>query len=315
MNQYKAFQRNIAFVQSELKEELANDKVLFEKEEQKRKASIEVRKMAQTMPPLPSSTRPFVAISEGPGNPRAALLAAIRQRGISDANTSSHSSNPVSTSQQCSIPNANPMKEALLAQIRQKGSQEPSSSIVLTVTPPAPPIAGQGHMRNALLAQIRAKSNNNSSHEGEMLNRSSTDHAALLSAIRGAKLNPKTPNESSRTNDTVEQEFVPRVYSELRNVFISKIKKRLAHIQTAFEEVDIEVDTMNSEWEATARYFGEEPTNSSSEYVMNLLNRFIMDVKVAKSLLFRKGLMFTSDSQSLLPRARTLYLDEFSCIV
>lgn len=83
--------------------------------------------------------------------------------------------------------------------------------------------------------------------------------------------------------------------------FIVDMRQRLLDIKAAYEDLEMELEAMNGAWESTARYLGEDPSSSSSEYIFSLLNRFRLDVKVVKSLLFRKGLSFASDLQSLLP--------------
>ncbi|KAE9146115.1 hypothetical protein PF006_g9089 [Phytophthora fragariae] len=79
--------------------------------------------------------------------------------------------------------------------------------------------------------------------------------------------------------------------------------KRFSNVISAFEDVEMELETLHSVWDGTARYLAEDPVGSSSEYVFGLLNRFLLDVKVAKSLLFRKGLSFANEANAVLPHA------------
>ncbi|RLN91683.1 hypothetical protein BBJ28_00001695 [Nothophytophthora sp. Chile5] len=104
------------------------------------------------------------------------------------------------------------------------------------------------------------------------------------------------------TNGTKGEQYEAREY-KMESSFIDIMRGRLMNIKVAFEDVEMEVETLNSVWEATARYLAEDPAGSSSEYVFNLLNRFLLDVKVAKSLLFRKGLSFATEANALLPHA------------
>ncbi|EGZ28473.1 hypothetical protein PHYSODRAFT_309337 [Phytophthora sojae] len=81
------------------------------------------------------------------------------------------------------------------------------------------------------------------------------------------------------------------------------MRDRLMNIKTVFEDVEMELETLHSVWDGAARYLAEDPAGSSSEYVFGLLNRFLLDVKVAKTLLFRKGLSFANEANALLPHA------------
>lgn len=92
----------------------------------------------------------------------------------------------------------------------------------------------------------------------------------------------------------------------MQSKFIEVMREALLRMKTSVEDVELEMETLQSVWEATARYLGEDPEGSSSEYVLSLLNRFLLDVKVAKSLLFRKGMRFAGDfaASHLLPDAR-----------
>ncbi|GLD94949.1 hypothetical protein PINS_up003574 [Pythium insidiosum] len=92
-----------------------------------------------------------------------------------------------------------------------------------------------------------------------------------------------------------------RRYSNLifdENKFVSTMREHVLRLKAAAEEVEAEVETMSSVWESTCIYLGENPASCASDYALGLLNRFILDVKVAKSLLARQGLKFTMDTFS-----------------
>ncbi|RLN89230.1 hypothetical protein BBJ28_00002613 [Nothophytophthora sp. Chile5] len=128
---------------------------------------------------------------------------------------------------------------------------------------------------------------------------------ALLAAIRGRSAEAQGEQQIANgraTNDAKGEQYEPREY-KMESSFITIMRERLMNIKVAFEDVEMEVETLSSVWEATARYLAEDPAGSSSEYVFNLLNRFLLDVKVAKSLLFRKGLSFATEANALLPHA------------
>ncbi|POM65848.1 Hypothetical protein PHPALM_18381 [Phytophthora palmivora] len=81
------------------------------------------------------------------------------------------------------------------------------------------------------------------------------------------------------------------------------MRERLMNIKAIYEDIEMELETLHSVWEGMARYLAEDPIGSSTEYVFGLLNRFLLDVKVAKTLLFRKGVSFVSEANTLLPHA------------
>ncbi|KAE9036891.1 hypothetical protein PR002_g6852 [Phytophthora rubi] len=105
-----------------------------------------------------------------------------------------------------------------------------------------------------------------------------------------------------RGEGTEDLKFQPHQY-KMESNFISVMRDRLLNIKAAFEDVEMELETLHSVWDGTARYLAEDPVGSSSEYVFGLLNRFLLDVKVAKSLLFRKGLSFANEANAVLPHA------------
>ncbi|KAG6609927.1 Formin protein 6 [Phytophthora cinnamomi] len=104
--------------------------------------------------------------------------------------------------------------------------------------------------------------------------------------------------EAKRFSNT----FEPRHY-KMESKFISVMRERLMNIKAVFEDVEMELESLHSVWDGTARYLAEDPSGSSSEYVFGLLNRFLLDFKVAKTLLFRKGLSFANEANTLLPHA------------
>ncbi|KAF1332033.1 hypothetical protein FI667_g3888, partial [Globisporangium splendens] len=231
-------------------------------------------------------------------DPRLALMEAIAKRGQANSD--------VNDSEQNGVPE-NP-RAALFAAITQRKQQ--SSDAESDQVPAAPIQNGNGH--SALLASIRQRQNTPENEESnsseEPPKPPASPQAALLAAIRGSlpekpsKEDSSVPMAASNGKIGGSAQFVPRDY-KMESKFISDMRQRLLEIKMAHEDLEMDLETMNSVWEATARYLGEDPGASSSEYIFNLLNRFRLDVKVVKTLLFRKGLSFTNDLQSLLPNA------------
>uniref|UniRef100_K3WPW1 FH2 domain-containing protein n=1 Tax=Globisporangium ultimum (strain ATCC 200006 / CBS 805.95 / DAOM BR144) TaxID=431595 RepID=K3WPW1_GLOUD len=228
-------------------------------------------------------------------NARSALMNAIAKRGQVNSD--------VKESEQNGVPE-NP-RAALFAAITQRKQQ--SSNAEGAQAPVSSVQNSNGH--STLLASIRQRQSTLENKESSSSQEPPVNpQAALLAAIRGGL--PKEPlNQDSSvpmaTSDDKsggDAQFVPRDY-KMESKFISDMRQRLLEIKTAYEDLEMELETMNSAWEATARYLGEDLGASSSEYIFNLLNRFRLDVKVVKTLLFRKGLSFANDLQALLPNA------------
>lgn len=212
-----------------------------------------------------------------PGNPRAALLSAIQKR--NDSSSSSSGAAPAST-------------------------QEPSAS--------------GGNSHTALLAAIRQRQDGSSgspTSSDRAAQAPMNPQAALLAAIQRGRSKPQSPPGDGDADTNARQnggapvaEYMPREYT-MESKFIADMRQRLLAIKSTYEDLEMELEAMNSAWEATARYLGEDPSGSSSEYIFNLLNRFRLDVKVVKSLLFRKGLSFASDLHALLPNACRCFVE------
>ncbi|TYZ64843.1 hypothetical protein PybrP1_008146 [[Pythium] brassicae (nom. inval.)] len=121
-----------------------------------------------------------------------------------------------------------------------------------------------------------------------------------ISQVEAEITEEMVPTNDGALSSASSAKFVPHEYT-MNSKFIVDMRQRLLDIKAAYEDVELELEAMTAAWEATARYLGEDPSSSSSEYTFNLLNRFRLDVKVVKSLLFRKGLNFANDLQTLLP--------------
>ncbi|RMX63543.1 hypothetical protein DD238_004944 [Peronospora effusa] len=133
--------------------------------------------------------------------------------------------------------------------------------------------------------------------------------AALLAAIRQRSSKPNRDMLKDGVNDSSidDEDLEPRQY-QMKSKFISVMRERLLIIKTAFEDIEMNLDTLHSVWDGTARYLAEDSSASSSEYVFGLLNRFLLDVKVAKTLLFRKGLSFANEASIFVPDACTYHI-------
>ncbi|KAI9995753.1 hypothetical protein PInf_012821 [Phytophthora infestans] len=157
--------------------------------------------------------------------------------------------------------------------------------------------------RSALLASIKQRHSDSAADQNGAF--TLDPQAALLVAIWQQA---KKPMDSMPTGNGVggsskeDEEFEPRQY-KMDSKFISIMRERLMSIKAAFEDIEMDLEALHSVWEGTARYLAEDSCASSTEYVFGLLNRFLLDVKVAKTLLFRKGLNFASEANALLPRA------------
>ncbi|CAI5736512.1 unnamed protein product [Peronospora destructor] len=132
----------------------------------------------------------------------------------------------------------------------------------------------------------------------------SNSQAALLAAIRQRSSKPNRDMLKDGVNDSSidDEDFEPRQY-QMKCKFVSVMRERLMIIKNAFEDIKMNLETLHSVWDGTARYLAEDSSASSSEYVFGLLNRFLLDVKVAKTLLFRKGLSFVSEASTFVPDA------------
>lgn len=306
----------------------------FDKDEAKRKQQIQSSGLPRHPKPLPSPQKNNDANSAH--NSRSALLSAIKQRnpeappfegnsqsavGIVKGNSHqsllasirAHEDGERSTNESEKVLPAGstlsqlPGRSALLDAIRKRDlpSQEPETKDQAANT------------RSQLLASIaRMKSNRDADEDKDSAAKVSPIilQAAHLAAIRSGSLKKMSPSktESESSFESVSpsngtnavEKFIPREYSIENNKFITVMRDRLMTIKAEFEDLEMETETMISEWEATARYLGEDGSTSTSEYVFSMLNRFVLDVKVAKSLLFRKGMSFSVESSRLLPNAR-----------
>jgi hypothetical protein len=219
--------------------------------------------------------------SSASSSSRAAMLSAIQsqpRRNLDE--TSGGLENPPDQAQGA--------RSSLLAAIRQRPST-PSPSV------------GSTDPRSVLLAPDDGGIDD--VQKGQSAGRGGGSQAALLAAIRQRSVQPKQEGQSEiRADGAADEEFEPRPY-RMESNFISTMKERLMSIKATFEDIEMELESLHSVWDGTARYLAEDPTGSSSEYVFGLLNRFLLDVKVAKTLLFRKGLSFASEANALLPHA------------
>ncbi|DAZ95906.1 TPA: LOW QUALITY PROTEIN: hypothetical protein N0F65_012617 [Lagenidium giganteum] len=197
-----------------------------------------------------------------PLDPRAALFASIRQRSKNDLDTT-NSDSAETPKKLCNVEDSH-------------GASENQNA------------------RSALLEGIRNRASNSST---------SNPRANLLAAIRGA--GPARQSSESalgtKASELTTEQSVRRTYVLGTNRFITVMRDRLLTIKAAFEELEVEIDAMRVAWESTSRYLGEDPASCPSTYAMNLLNRFMLDVKVAKSLLARKGLRFANGAEALFP--------------
>ncbi|KAE9036892.1 hypothetical protein PR002_g6852 [Phytophthora rubi] len=195
--------------------------------------------------------------------------------------------------------NVDEVRSSLLSAIRQRGQSKLASA------------SDSNDIRSALLASIQLRRGgpsakiNVTADQGEYYSPGSDSQAALLAAIRQQARKPKPgihPLSGVDSAGTEDLKFQPHQY-KMESNFISVMRDRLLNIKAAFEDVEMELETLHSVWDGTARYLAEDPVGSSSEYVFGLLNRFLLDVKVAKSLLFRKGLSFANEANAVLPHA------------
>lgn len=249
--------------------------------------------------------------ADAPPAARSALLAAIRQRGpetdYHDTTTGTSATDTVSSSNG-SVTETGVQRSALLAAIRRRQPSEDGS----TQSQESPHRPGSQSSpqdgRAAMLAAITQRGSGSIA----------TPPSGLLAAIQTHKKGSEehTSHAASEPGSRPPAQYVPREY-KMRSKFTAVMREALLRMKTTAEDVEMEMETLQSVWEATARYLGEDPEGSSSEYVLSLLNRFLLDVKVAKSLLFRKGMRFAGDlaGSHLLPDARTCISLRSSSIV
>lgn len=348
----RTLQHEIGNLQTEIKEDMANDRARFDREEYQRKRAFEQRQQHVQMPPVPmppGSHAPFSSI------PQHALLAAIRQRNGEPDSSKPKNSTSTDISQ---TPNGksdtatanSSARMAMLAGIKQRSpfgqplhitkSGPPQQDLEIPIhynlaqastnATESTPESG----RASLLAAIKQRGDRNGCGAGPTIllnensakdttenpihvkskDKPSSGRASLLAAIKQREgsvsvksLGPNTDNVtnvSGRTGISSEK-YVPREYN-IRSAYIPVMRNILMGMKSDIEDLELEMENLQSLWEATARYVGEEISGTSSEYVFSLLHRFVLDVKVAKSLLFRKGMRFSTENGALhlLPDAR-----------
>ncbi|KAG7384586.1 hypothetical protein PHYPSEUDO_002486 [Phytophthora pseudosyringae] len=258
------------------------------------------------------------------GNPRASILSTIRSNRSADEGESTSREvdqdvtvPPASAALQNAIRNrpveTNRGKDSSVSREPNETSSARSSLLgaIRQCDQPVPtPDSNVSGPRSALLASVKKRRARvpEDSAGGPVQNGTSSpgggSQAALFAAIRqrSGKPTQEMLDVSDDGFSEEDAEFEPRQY-KMESRFISVMRERLMNIKAAFEDIEMELETLHSVWDGTARYLAEDPTGSSTEYVFGLLNRFLLDVKVAKTLLFRKGLSFASEANALLPHA------------
>ncbi|ETL90419.1 hypothetical protein L917_10891 [Phytophthora nicotianae] len=229
------------------------------------------------------------AIISSASSPHASLLNAIRSRpqNVRDE-TNWNEDNSVRLSEAVRASSA---RSSLLASIRK--CEQP------TFNPDS------NHRSSIKQRRSRVAGNSDAGADQNGISTLSGDsQAALLAAIRQQATKPKQEMSDigGASSSKANEKFEPRQY-KMKSKFISVMRERLMNIKAAFEDIEMDLETLHSVWDGTARYLAEDSNGSSTEYVFGLLNRFLLDVKVAKTLLFRKGLSFVGDASSLLPHA------------
>lgn len=331
-------QHGIAQLELEIKEEIRIDMQRFDKDEVKRKQQIQSSGLPRHPKQRPSPQKNNDGKSAH--NPRSALLSAIKQRNAEvspfEGNSQSASGIVKGNSHQDLLASIRAREDGERSTGTIEGSNEPEQGIPAAPTlshlpgrsallnairqrdlpSEEPETKNQaGNTRSQLLTSIASMNKNRDKEEDTSAKVSLINfQAAHLAAIRSGSLKKMSPSKTesessfestSPPNGTMDTEkFIPREYSIESNKFITVMRDRLMAIKAEFEDLEMETETMISEWEATARYLGEDGSTSTSEYVFNMLNRFVLDVKVAKSILFRKGMSFSAESSRLLPNAR-----------
>ncbi|KAI9908403.1 hypothetical protein PsorP6_003955 [Peronosclerospora sorghi] len=188
-------------------------------------------------------------------------------------------------------------RNAVLNAIRQRGVDNIAGAMCDTATDT------RNNPRSGLLAAIRSCSESDDVNAAPaMMNGGS--QTALLAAIReqSEKLTREKNKDVTNGSSTDDLNVEPRQY-QTKSKFILIMRERLLSIKRAFEEVEMEWETLRSVWGCTARYVAEDTSDSSPKYVFRLLHKFVLDVKVAKTLLFRTGLSCFTNVHTLLPNA------------
>ncbi|KAL3673273.1 hypothetical protein V7S43_000993 [Phytophthora oleae] len=292
-SQARTLQHEITKLEQEIEEDMVEDLKRFNKAEAIRKGKFEKQKL---QPHRQSSSKMLQGNGAsnsslgGGSESRNAMLDAIRQRGVSKvigAGSTTEANKPAPISPHT----------AMLAAIRSRGDGLEAKS-----TEPLKAASNEANQvsntRSSLLAAIRQREQP-----------ASNPRSALLASIKQRV--PEDIQDGSQagsdSSSLVDEKFEPRQY-KIESKFISVMRTRLMNIKAAYEDIEMEVETLHSVWEGTARYLAEDPSGSSTEYVFGLLNRFLLDVRVAKTLLFRKGMSFSSEANALLPHACKLII-------
>ncbi|EQC32337.1 hypothetical protein SDRG_10084 [Saprolegnia diclina VS20] len=316
LSQCALLQKGLANLKYEIKEEKLQEHVLWERaqhqaQNQQKQAIVRQNSVAPSggrsalLSAIRRQASTVDAIDEGDeAPPRGALLAAIRQQ---HANTKDVASPPATTPQ-----------HALLAAIRQRSeNQTESTSRAAEASPPADPRAalfaaikkkastheaGGENPRAALMAALRTPSPDSATAKTA----AATDNsrAALMTALRQPKSTPTTPASPEPSATGGRNALLAAIRKETRNVptnattpvvvapvvlpFVTVMEKQAADIAEDLAKLQDDVTVMTEAWLQAAQYLGESPS-SSSDYVLGLLHRFIMDVKVAYKLLVAKG--------------------------
>ncbi|GMF17885.1 unnamed protein product [Phytophthora fragariaefolia] len=301
-SQVRALQHDIDKLEQEIKEDMVEDLNRFNAAEALRKRQFEQGTIRRNRP-APSSEQTKLATSSGVSNRangssecRNAMLDAIRQRGVTAGkqNGTVSMSNPHAT--MLSAQSCGNSGRALASTSAPQAAEVDYDTSSLNDTADA---------RSSLLSAIRQRgqstiSPTSDSADGPVDKGSEAlPRSALFAAIRQQAGKPLS---SEGNGNTENPKFDSRQY-KMESKFISIMRERLMSIKAAFEDVEMELETLHSVWDGTARYLAEDPTGSSSEYVFTLLNRFLLDVKVAKALLLRKGLNFANEANALIPHA------------
>lgn len=332
--QFRSLQYGIVQVENEIKEEMADDVRRFNKEEERRKRLHDEAHRPQA--PVDSVNTRTIANDSG-SNPRAALLESIRQRDSNGTTKDAERTTELGLSQTASN-NPDSARSALLDSIRMRaklqhgqdahaGGDQATTQDGIAQAATAANSKETDTTRTSMVSATRQHQPESdeptASRESipKMPDREPLILVAnqngkrsegagappdLLAAIRNRKKPPTATRSRNGDSENAISEprepYTPREY-KVTSKFIPAMRTAVFDMKAALDDVELELETLQSVWEATARYLGEEPARASSDYVMSLLNRFVLDVKVAKSLLARTGLSFTSTGD-LLPDAR-----------
>ncbi|KAF4127612.1 Formin Homology 2 Domain [Phytophthora infestans] len=340
-SQARALQHEIIKLGQEIKEDMVEDLKRFNGAEALRKRQFEHRKAQQHRPAMIQSNRELNNLRDGSSGAQNTVLDATRQRGAIDSGTRVRKNGVTASNQHAAmlaairtrgnggdtistkldrgdtLSPASASHAALLNAIRKRPQKLQNASDLngddLTRVGGAHEATSAEQTkhnrsdaagtRSALLASIKQRHSDSAADQNGAF--TLDPQAALLVAIWQQA---KKPMDSMPTGNGVggsskeDEEFEPRQY-KMDSKFISIMRERLMSIKAAFEDIEMDLEALHSVWEGTARYLAEDSCASSTEYVFGLLNRFLLDVKVAKTLLFRKGLNFASEANALLPRA------------